>query len=98
MPRRLLEFQRGKAMLKPMSRIAKIVNVLATAQRQPASNAQMIRCGARRTSARTDEVPRIRAGRLQRARKKLITMMKEMTIGELSETTSVVGDSAATSP
>src|SRR5216684_8727840 len=46
MPRRLFEFHRGKAMLKPMSRIAKIVSVLATAQRHPASSAQITRCGA----------------------------------------------------
>src|SRR6266436_8779534 len=43
MPRRLFEFHKGKAMLKPMSRIAKIVRVLATAQRHPASSAQMTR-------------------------------------------------------
>jgi len=30
-------------MLKPMSRMAKIVSVLATAQRHPARSAQMIR-------------------------------------------------------
>ena len=32
-------FQRGKAMLRPISRIAKMVSVLATAQRQPARTA-----------------------------------------------------------
>src|SRR5882762_1730362 len=37
MPRRLFEFHKGKAMLKPMSRMAKIVSVLATAQRRPAN-------------------------------------------------------------
>src|ERR1700730_11587947 len=35
MPSRLLEFHRGKAMLRPTSRIAKIVMVLATAHRHP---------------------------------------------------------------
>src|SRR6267378_854487 len=40
MPRMLFEFHRGNAMLKPMSRMAKIVSVLATAQRHPASSAQ----------------------------------------------------------
>src|SRR5437016_3021315 len=43
MPRRLLEFHKGKAMLRPMSRMAKIVSVLATAQRHPASRAQITR-------------------------------------------------------
>src|SRR5690349_20243543 len=76
-PSKLLEFQSGKAMLKPMSRMAKMVKVLATAHKQPARIAQMIKCGARRTSARTDEVPRIKAGRLQRARKTPTTMMSE---------------------
>src|SRR6476469_10018080 len=37
---RLLLFQSGKAMLKPTSRTAKIVSVLATAHRHPASTAQ----------------------------------------------------------
>src|SRR5437016_7943313 len=97
MPRRLFEFHKGKAMLKPMSRMAKIVSVLATAQRHPARSAQMIRCGAWRTSARTDEVPRIRAGKLQRARKTPMTMMSEITIGEMPMETSFVGASAAPS-
>src|SRR6266849_5029128 len=43
MPRRLFEFHKGKAMLKPMSRMAKIVNVFATAQRHPARSAQITR-------------------------------------------------------
>src|SRR5262250_1514606 len=89
MPRRLLEFQSGKAMLRPMSRIAKTVSVLATAQ--------MMRCGARRTSARTEEVPRMSAGRLQRARKTPMTMMSEMAMGEMPMETSLVGASAAPS-
>src|SRR5260370_36181123 len=97
MPRRLLEFHKGKAMLKPLSRMAKIVSVLATAQRHPARSAQMTRWGVRRTSARTDEVPRIRAGRLQRARKTPMTMISEMTIGEMPMETSLVGASAAPS-
>src|SRR4029077_12818840 len=57
----------------------------------------MTRCGARRTSARTDEVPRVRAGRLQRASKTPMTMMREMTIGEMPMETSFVGASAAPS-
>src|ERR1700688_5132546 len=44
MPSRLLEFHSGNAMLRPTSRIAKIVIVLATAQRHPPSTAQMIKC------------------------------------------------------
>ena len=36
-------FQRGKAMLRPMSRMAKMVSVLATAQRQPAKVPQTMR-------------------------------------------------------
>src|SRR2546423_1921200 len=97
MPSRLLEFQSGKAMLRPMSRMAKIVRVLATAQRQPARMAQMIKCGARRTSARTEEVPRIRAGKLQRARKTPMTMISEITMGDTPMETSLVGASAAPS-
>src|ERR1700687_2069684 len=36
MPSRLLEFHSGKAMLRPMSRMAKMVLGLGTAQRDPA--------------------------------------------------------------
>jgi len=97
MPSRLLQFQRGNAMLRPMSRMAKMVMVLATAQRHPASKAQIIRCGARRTSARTEEVPRISAGTLQRARKTPTTMISEITMGERPMETSLVGASAAPS-
>src|SRR5205807_3845201 len=43
MPRRLFEFHNGKAMLRPISRMAKIVSVLATAQRHPARSAQITR-------------------------------------------------------
>src|SRR6516165_9188746 len=53
-PSRLFEFHNGKAMLRPISRIAKIVSVLATAHKQPASSAQSTRCGARLTSARKE--------------------------------------------
>src|ERR1700730_7204200 len=97
MPRRLFEFHKGNAMLKPMSRMAKIVNVFATAQMHPASTAQMIKCGARRTSARTEEVPRISAGTLHRARKTPITMISEITTGEIPTDTNFVGASAAPS-
>src|SRR5580700_300372 len=96
-PSRLFEFHSGKAMLSPTSRIAKIVSVLATAQRQPASRAQRIRCGARATSARTELVPRISAGKLHRARKTPTTMINEITIGEIPIVTSFVGASAAPS-
>src|SRR5258705_1973907 len=97
MPSRLLEFHRGNAMLRPTSRMAKMVIVLATAQRHPARMAQMIRCGARRTSARMEEVPRMRAGTLQRARKTPTTMISEITRGETPIETSLVGASAAPS-
>src|ERR1700694_4499675 len=40
MPKRLFEFHRGKAMLNPISRMAKIVIVFATAQIDPARTAQ----------------------------------------------------------
>jgi len=53
--------------------------------------------GARRTSARTEEVPRTRAGRLHRARKTPMTMISEITIGETPMETSFVGASAAPS-
>src|SRR5438034_6292579 len=56
MPSRLFAFHSGNAMLNPMSLIAKMVSVLATAQRQPASAAQTTRCGTWRTSARTADV------------------------------------------
>src|SRR5215470_7637576 len=97
MPSRLLEFHSGKAMLSPTSRIAKMVSVLATAHKHPARTAQTTRCGARRTSARTDEVPRTSAGTLQRARKTPSTITSETTIGERPMVTSLVGASAAPS-
>jgi len=77
--------------------MAKIVNVLATAQIHPASTAQIIKCGARRTSARIDEVPKIKAGTLHRARKTPITIISEITTGEIPTDTNFVGASAAPS-
>src|SRR5438876_8229005 len=59
MPRRLLVFHRGKATPSPMSRTAKMVIVLATAHRQPASTAQTIKCGACCASARICDIPRM---------------------------------------
>ncbi len=97
MPRRLFEFHSGKAMLNPMSRIAKIVSVFATAHKQPANSAQIIKCGARSTSARTDDVPRANAGKLHRARKTPTTIISEITIGDTPIETSLVGASAAPS-
>ena len=47
--------------------------------------------------ARMDDVPRIKAGRLQRARKTPMTMTSEMTIGDRPTVTSFVGASAAPS-
>src|SRR6266704_1289795 len=97
MPSRLFAFHSGNAMLNPMSLIAKMVSVLATAQRQPASAAQTTRCGAWRTSARTADVPRSSAGRLQRARNTPSTIVSEMTTGEMPSDTILVGASAAPS-
>src|SRR6266704_5142670 len=96
-PSRLFAFHSGNAMLNPMSLIAKMVSVLATAQRQPASAAQTTRCGAWRTSARTADVPRSSAGRLQRARNTPSTIVSEMTTGEMPSATILVGASAAPS-
>src|ERR1700674_4956946 len=97
MPRRLFEFHRGKAMLRPISRMAKMVMVLATAQRHPARTAQISRWGARRISAWIEDVPIIKVAKLQRARKTPVTMMSEMTRGETPIETSLVGASAAPS-
>src|SRR5438445_705765 len=97
MPSRLFAFNSGNAMLNPMSLIAKMVSVLATAQRHPASAAHTTRCGAWRTSARTAEVPRSSAGRLQRARNTPSTIVREITTGEMPSDTILVGASAAPS-
>src|SRR5579864_95729 len=71
-----------------------MVSVLATAHMHPASTAHTIRCGAWRTSLRTCEVPRTKAGTLQRARKTPNTMMRETVMGEISGLTSLIGASA----
>src|SRR3989442_5199231 len=97
MPSRLLAFHSGNAMESPMSLIAKIVSVFATAHKQPARAAQTMRWGACRTSSRTAAVPRTRAGRLQRARNTPSTIMKEITTGGMPSVTSLVGASAAPS-
>src|ERR1039458_7970373 len=96
-PTRLLEFCRGKAMLRPMSRIAKMLNVFATAQRHPASTPQMIRWGTCRRSAPRSEVPRTNAGKLQRETKVPSTIMNEIMKGETAMFTNSVGASAAAS-
>jgi hypothetical protein len=49
-PSKLLVFQSGNAMLRPTSRTANIVSVLATAHRHPATIAQTMRWGACRKS------------------------------------------------
>jgi hypothetical protein len=69
--------------------------VFATAHKHPASTAHTSRCGALRTSARTEDVPKISAGTLHRARKTPITMISEITIGEIPTVTNLVGASAA---
>src|SRR5579864_117506 len=71
-----------------------MVSVLATAHMHPASTAHTIRCGAWRTSLRTCEVPRMKAGTLQRARKTPNTMMRETVMGEMSGLTNFIGASA----
>src|ERR1700730_4530557 len=71
-----------------------MVSVLATAHMHPASTAQTIRWGAWRTSLRTCDVPRMKAGTLQRARKTPNTMMRETVMGEMDGLTSLMGASA----
>ena len=97
MPMRLFMFHSGKAMLSPTSRMAKMVRVLATAQRHPASTAHTTRCGAWRRSHPTCPVPRTSAGTLQRARNTPATISNEMTTGEIPSVTSLAGASAAPS-
>src|SRR5215472_9340047 len=96
-PSRLFMFHNGNAMLSPMSRIAKIVSVLVTAQRHAASTAHTIRCGACCASAYTWLVPRASAGRLQRARNTPTTISSEISTGDTPACTSFVGASAAPS-
>src|SRR3954454_7048420 len=96
-PIRLLEFQSGNARLSPMSRTAKMVNVLPTAHRQPAITPHSTRCGTCRASRKVSPVPRINAGRLQRDTKAPRTIMKEITIGDTATVTSFVGASAPAS-
>src|ERR1043165_8967580 len=84
-------------MLRPTSRTAKMVSVLATAHKQPASTAQTMRCGAWRRSSRTKAVPWIRAGRLQRARKTPRTIASDTTTGEAPVVASGGGGWAAPS-
>src|ERR1700686_3948276 len=71
-----------------------MVRVLATAHMHPASTAHTTRCGAWRTSLRTCDVPRTRAGTLQRARKTPNTMISETVMGEMSGLMSLMGASA----
>jgi hypothetical protein len=97
MPSKLFEFHKGNAILNPTSRIAKIVKVFATAQMHPAKTAQIIKWGVRRISARTEDVPKIKAGTLHRARKTPKTIINEITTGEIPTETNLVGASAAPS-
>ena len=57
MPTSELVFQRGKAMARPTSRMAKTVRVLATAQSMPARMAMGMRCLFWARSAKTWRVP-----------------------------------------
>lgn len=97
MPTRLLEFHKGKAMLRPISLIAKMVKVFPTAQRHPANTPQTTRWGTCCRSAPMSEVPRINAGKLHRETKAPSTIMKEITKGETATATNFVGASAAAS-
>src|SRR5205814_5896456 len=76
---KLFPFHKGNAMLKPMSRTAKTVNVLPLAHRHPAITPQTIRWGTLRMSEKVAEVPRMRAGRLQRGTTAPRTIMNEIT-------------------
>ena len=97
MPIRLLQFQRGNAILRPTSRTASMLSVFPTAHRQPAITPQTIRCGTFRVSTKTSEVPRIKAGRLHRETNAPSTIMNEMTNGDTEAVTSLLGASAAAS-
>ena len=94
---RLFEFHRGKAILRPMSRIAKTVNVFPTAHRQPAITPHTMRWGTCRASVNVSPVPRTRAGKLQRETKAPSTIMNEITKGDTEVVTSFVGASAPAS-
>ena len=80
-----------------MSRTAKIVSVLPTAQRQPAITPHNTRCGTCRASRNVSPVPRTNAGRLQREIKAPRTIMNEITMGETATVTNFVGASAPAS-
>src|ERR1700693_2465340 len=71
-----------------------MVSVFATAHMHPARTAHTTRCGAWRTSLRTCDVPRTKAGTLQRARKTPNTMMSETVMGEMSGVMILMGASA----
>jgi len=60
----------------------------------PARIARGLGAGRGERPARMELAPRMRAGRLQRARKTPTTMTREMTIGERPRVTSLVGASA----
>jgi len=80
-----------------MSRMAKMVSVLATAHRHPASSAQRMRLGRAAHVGPHGGGAQDQAGRLHRARKTPMTMISEITIGETPMETSFVGASAAPS-
>ena len=63
----LFVFQSGNAIDRPMFRMAKTVNVFATAHHTRASIAQMIKCGFSRISAIRYPDPLSSAGTVQRA-------------------------------
>ena len=96
-PTRELVFQRGKAIVRPTSRIANTVRVLATAHNAPARMAQTIKCLFSFRSTTTERVPLSNVGMVHRAIKTPETMHNEIANGENPEFTSLVGASAAPS-
>src|SRR2546423_5013482 len=90
-------FHNGNATARPTSRIAKTVNVLATAQMAPARIAHTMRCFFSARSLNTYLVPFNNVGNVQRAVNTPATMHSETAKGENPAFTSLVGASAAPS-
>src|ERR1017187_6209441 len=97
MPTREFVFHKGNAIVKPTSRMAKTVRVLATAHNMPARIAQTMRCLFSIRSATTYLVPFRRVGRVHRAVKTPATMHSEIEYGDSPALTNFVGASAAPS-
>src|SRR5205085_5223160 len=97
MPTSELEFQSGKAMASPTSRMANTVSVFATAHNIPAMMAVGMRWRFWRRSENTLRVPLTSVGSDQRAVNTPATMHREIAKGERPVLTSLVGASAAPS-